>query len=536
MSRTCAAVVADTLYTSGVRYAFGHPGGEVVDLIEALEVRGIKFVLTGHESAAAFMAATAGRLTGLPGVCLATLGPGACNLVLGVASAYLDRDPLLAISARTVNRLAEISDKQNLQLNDLFAPISKASLKLDGRATQAAVEQALRIAKAPPRGPVYFSIPNDVAISMDCGEVGHFSEEAREQPGDQENLQEICTALNNSKYPIAVIGISLDARKDSSAVRAFLSETAIPYVTLPQAKGVADEFGPSYLGTVASAASDVVLVEQLVRSDCLLGIGFDPVESGQEWHYNASHYNIANWSIARGPFQPRAECIGDVSHLLGRVSEHCTTHPDWSEGELTEIRSRVLQGMVPKSSMGPGGMSPLSVMNVLNDLLPRETVVATDVGAHKMLISQTWRASMPNGFLVTNGLSAMGYGLPSAICASLLNPDRPVAGVFGDGGFGMMVQELETAKRLKVNPLLIVLCDRSLAVIKIAQDMRQIPHRGVDFEPVDWAVVAAGFGVKGETAGDPAAVSDVVTEWLSAPKLTVLAVEIDPSLYAGLTY
>ena len=529
-------MIAETLYASGVRYAFGHPGGEVVDLIEALEVRGIKFVLTGHESAAAFMAATAGRLTGLPGVCLATLGPGACNLVLGVGCAYLDRDPLLAVSALTVDRLVEVSDKQNLPLNDLFAPISKASLKLEGQATQAAVEQALGIANAPPRGPVYLSIPNDVAVSMDCGEAGSVPGEAKVEPVDQVNLNEICTALGNSKYPIAVVGISLDARHDSSAIRSFLSSSGIPYVVLPQAKGVADEFGSTYLGTVASAASDAVLVEQLERSDCLLGIGFDPVESAQEWHYTAPLYNIANWSIARGRFHPRAECIGDVGHLLGQVSEHCTTDLDWTEGELTEIRSRVLQGMVPESSMGPGGMSPFSVMTALNDLLPGQTIVATDVGAHKMLISQTWRAAMPDGFLVTNGLSAMGYGLPSTICASLLNPDRPVAGVFGDGGFGMMVQELETAKRLKVNPLLIVLCDRSLAVIKIAQDMRQIPHRGVDFEPVDWAVVAAGFGVKGETASDPKAVSDVITEWLSVPELTVLAVQIDPSLYAGLTY
>ena len=153
-----------------------------------------------------------------------------------------------------------------------------------------------------------------------------------------------------------------------------------------------------------------------------------------------------------------------------------------------------------------------------------------------MLISQTWNTATPNGFLVSNGLSSMGYGVPAALCASLLDPDRLVVGVFGDGGFGMMVQELETAKRLQLTPLLIVLCDRSLAVIKIAQDMRKIPYRGVGFEPVDWATVADGFGAKGVAASDPDGVSDAIGHWLISPELTVLSAQVDEALYAGLTY
>jgi acetolactate synthase-1/2/3 large subunit len=535
LSRTCADVVAETLYTSGVRFAFGHPGGEVVDLIEALELQGIKFVLTGHESAAAFMAATVGRLTGVPGVCLATLGPGACNLILGVGCALLDRDPLLAISARTVAKLAEVSDKQNLPLNDLFAPISKASISLSGRDTKETIRQALSLATRPPRGPVYLSLANDVAVSPE-GPSSEILVEEEFAETIYEEVENIAGAVNDAKRPIAVIGISLDPRGDSPAVREFLSATGIPYVVLPQAKGVADEFGPGYLGTVASAAADAILVGQLESSDCLLGIGFDPVESAQEWHYAATLYNIANWSIARGPFRPEVECLGDVSGLLKHLQTKCEPDTDWTERELAELKLSVQQAMVPEVCQGSGGMSPISVMDRLNDLLPEETVIATDVGAHKMLISQTWNTATPNGFLVSNGLSSMGYGVPAALCASLLDPDRRVVGVFGDGGFGMMVQELETAKRLRLTPLLIVLCDRSLAVIKIAQDIRKIPYRGVGFEPVDWATVADGFGAKGVTASDPEEVSDAIGHWLASPELTVLAAQVDDALYAGLTY
>ncbi len=163
--RSCALAIAETIQEEGVRYVFGHPGGEVVDPIDALENTGIRFVLTGHEAAAAFMASAIGRLTGIPGVCLVTLGPGACNLVLGVGAAYLDRDPMLAISARSPASRTRVSQKQNLSLNELFHPICKWSVALEKTGVEATVRSALMRASAPPAGPVYLTIPNDVAVA-----------------------------------------------------------------------------------------------------------------------------------------------------------------------------------------------------------------------------------------------------------------------------------------------------------------------------------------------------------------------------------
>ena len=544
---TCATVIARTLKSSGVRYVFGHPGGEVVDLIEALETHGIRFVLTGHESAAAFMASTAGRMTGIPGVCLATLGPGACNLVLGVGCAYLDRDPMLAISARTVASRIRMSDKQNLRLNEIFAPISKWSAALDGADTGGTVRSALSVAATPPCGPVYLTLPNDVAVALDRPAAAGPSPpggpalddlpaprvSARQAGGV---FEEIVQALNNAKRPIGVVGIALDAEKDVRAVRGFFEQTGIPYVSLPQAKGIANEAGGGYLGTVASAAGDAVLVEALEQSDCLLGVGFDPVESAQDWHFHRPVYSLANTSIRFGDYRPAAECVGDVSALLQRLGKAYRGGSEWTQAEAGEVRERVEAAMRPPDASGPAGVSPYHLMQALAAALPEETIVSTDVGAHKMLLSQVWKARYSRSFLVSNGLSAMGYGVPAALAAALLRPERPVVGVLGDAGFAMMAQELETARRIEVSPLLVVLCDRSLAIIKVAQDMREIPYRGVDFGPVDWGRVAEGFGAKGVGAATPGEVNKAVQDWLGHPRLTVLAVEVDEALYAGLTY
>lgn len=532
--RSCADAIAETLHEGRVRYVFGHPGGEVVDLIDALENTGIRFVLTGHEAAAAFMASAIGRLTGTPGVCLATLGPGGCNLVLGVGSAYLDRDPMLAISARSPTSRARVSEKQNLLLNELFDPICKWSVALGTTGVEATVRSALTLSAAPPVGPVYLTIPNDVAVADTApGVAASPPSTSRVCNGD---LEAITRALNRAERPVGVVGVALNARLDSAAVRRFFTESQIPYVVLPQAKGIPDEFGPGYLGTVASAAGDAVLVNLIGLSDCLLGVGFDPVESAQDWHLRHPVYSLANSSIAFGDFKPVAECVGDVTSMLDRLLEVYDRGARWTAAEIRNAQVAVADAIRPGTDASTNGLSPYHLMRELRDTLPEETILSVDVGAHKMLVSQVWRARSPGTFLTSNGLSAMGYGLPTALAAALIRPGRPVAGVFGDAGFAMMVQELETARRLDLRPLLVVLCDRSLAIVKVAQAMRNIPYRGVDFQPVDWAKVADGFGARGLTVTTLDAVRRVGEAWLAKPQLTVVAARVDEELYTALEY
>ncbi len=550
--QTCAAVMARTLREAGVRFAFGHPGGEVLELIDALERAGIRFVLTGHESTAAFMAAAVGRLTGIPGVCVATLGPGACNLVLGVATAFLDRDPILAISARTSTQRHHRSNKQNLPLMDLFTPITRWSVDLEGAAVEDTLKSALSIAAGPPRGPVYLSVPSDLAgrpvidgdsavRDVDGKSMNHdvdvkSSSPPPPTPADDSDLPRILASLNGAERPVAVVGIAMDAARDAPAVRRFLRDTAIPYTTTVQAKGIADEQGGGYLGTIAPAAGEERIIEWLERSDCVLGIGFDPVEISRLWHFDAPLQVVANAPVGFGAYSPPASCVGDVSVLLVRIGGGYTGRSAWTDKQIRELRERVDAVYHPPASSGPGGMSPYHLVGALRETLPEDTIVSSDVGAHKNVMGQRWTAPGPDTFLMSNGLSSMGYGLGAAMGAATVCPDRPVAAVTGDGAFAMMVQELETINRTGIAPLVIVLCDASLAVIKIAQQARGLPTTGVDFSPVDWVKVAEGFGISAETVSTLEETRDAVGRWVGRRKARVLVALVDEELYTGLKY
>jgi acetolactate synthase-1/2/3 large subunit len=525
--------MAAALYDAGIRHAFGHPGGEVVDLINALEDGGVRFILTGHESAAAFMAGAIGRLTGVPGVCVSTLGPGACNLVLGVGSAFLDRDPLLAISAITPDDRIHTHTKQNLPLNQVFAPISKWSVALKGARTAETVSAAIEVAARPPRGPVFLSFAGDIATAAD-GVDGSIPAPPKAVRG-QLQPESVIRRLNAARRAVAVIGVALDQLHDAPSVRRFLAETEIPFAVFPQAKGVGDESSSRFLGTLGAAADEPIL-EALEASDCVLGIGLDPVESSSDWHLRLPVCSVVNCSRSHGDYQPVAECTGNVSALLAETLSNYRGANGWSEDEVRQVRcssERILA--VPVESTA-AGLAPYHVVSVMRQLLPEETIVATDVGAHKMVLSQLWRAPLPGSFLVSNGLSAMGFGVPAALAASLAEPNRPVVGVIGDGGFGMMVQELETARRLGVKPLFVVFCDRSLSIIKVAQRRKGIPPLGVDFAPVDWAAVSAGFGAHAVEPRSLRELKNCMAQWLQKPELTVLAAPIDPDLYQGLYY
>ncbi|MYA76320.1 MAG: thiamine pyrophosphate-binding protein [Gemmatimonadetes bacterium] len=533
-NHTCAEVIARTLHETGVRFAFGHPGGEVLELIDALERTGIRFVLTGHESTAAFMAAAVGRLTGTPGVCVATLGPGACNLVLGVGTAYLDRDPVLAITARTSTERHHRSNKQNLPLIDLFTPITRWSVDLEGADVEDTVKTALSVATGPPRGPVYLSLPSDVAGKPAIGQgTAHPPLTA---PADESDLPRILTTLNSAERPVAVVGIAMDAARDAPAVRRFLRDTGLPYATTVQAKGIADERGDGFLGTIAPAAGEDRIIEWLQRSDCVLGIGFDPVEVSRLWHFDAPLQIVADAPVGFGSFAPPAACVGDVSALLDRIAEGYHGRCLWTADDIEYLKARVDAVYHPPSDEGPDGMSPYHLVGALREALPEDTVVSSDVGAHKNVMGQRWRAPEPCTFLMSNGLSSMGYGLGAAMGAAMALPDRPVAAITGDGAFAMMVQELETIRRTGIAPLIVVLYDASLAVIKIAQQARKLPVTGVDFAPVDWVKVAEGFGIAAEAVSTPDETRDAVARWMHRREARVLVARVDERLYTGLKY
>ncbi len=561
MPQTTAQVIAKKLYDAGVRYVFGQPGGEVVELIESFEQIGVKFILMGHESAAALAAGTMGYATGIPGVCLSTLGPGACNLVLGVGEALLDRHPLLAISARTAASVEGWFSHQNLALNEMFAPITKASIALDGSGTATALEQAIDLSVTPPQGPVYLSLPGDVAAlpdrpgdlalpltpsqreggeqaSLPLGglEGGQTSATDSARADNPETLANIQAALNQAQRPIAVIGVALDQRQDGEAARQFLAQTGIPYVDTPKTKGLVDPTVETFLGTCLSGSGDALIADVLRQSDCLLGIGFDPVETTYDWHLSDHYYGVTNASTVFNTYHPHLEAVGDVGQMVNQLAEGYTGQPTWTPREWAKLRDNVQKAITPETESGDRGLAPYYVARTLRDSLPSHTRLSVDTGQHKLLFVQAWQANEPLTYFGSNGLSSMGPGVPGAIALALLDPDRPVVSVSGEGGFGMMVQELETVNRLGLSPLLVVVCDQALSLIRIPQQMRGYPSRGVDLAPVDWAKVAEGFGLKGVWARTLDELRQAVTTWRNNPQATALAVQIDDSLYCGNSY
>lgn len=533
-TRTGAEAVARALSDAGVERVFGQPGGEVVELIEALHDRCVEFVLTGHESAASFIASTIGRLTGEPGVCLATLGPGACNFPLGVGTALLDRDPMLAISARTATGRIRRSQKQNLALNDVFAPISKWSVALEGSGTEKTIGAAMALARTPPRGPVYLSVPSDLAKTPERADDPGPRVPPSPDPDDA-SFDAITDALNAARRPVGVVGIALDARRDTPAVRRFFETSGIPYVVTCQGKGVADASGERFLGHVLPAAGDGPITRWIEESDCVLGVGFDPVESSRSWHFDAPLCSLADAPTAFDQYSPSLECTGDVTSLLQRLSSSYRGDIDWTDAAIGELRREVAAAVLPGAVSSAKGLSPYHIVRELRRSLPADTIATGDVGAHKNVLGQMWTAPEPGTFLISNGLSSMGHGPAAAIAAALIRPAQPVVSITGDGAFAMMVQELETVRRIDVAPLFVVLCDRTLSIIKHAQSIRDLPARGVDFLPVDWARVAEGFGVRGETASTLDELIRAVDSWLARREPTVIAVAVDESLYAGLS-
>ncbi len=530
-----AQSIAQTLSESGVRFVFGMPGGEVVDLIEALETQGIQFILMGHESAAALAAGTLGAVTGTPGVCLATLGPGACNLVLGVAEALLERHPLLAISARTAVALEGWNSHQQLPLNEMFAPIAKDSIALHLRTGPAAVMEALRLAATPPRGPVYLSLPADLAVQPASEQKSAAPPHPIRAPAPAP-LEPLLDALRKAVRPLAVVGIALDPGLDGPAVRRFLAETGIPYTDTPKSKGLVDQGSDSYLGTCLSASGDALLAEFIRSSDCLLGIGFDPVESAYDWHRGPAYYGITNAPTSFREYRPHWERVGRVAETLDELAACGTSPAPWDPEELQALRSAIRSAIQPDRTESPRGLAPYQVAVRMQAVLPAEIRLSLDTGQHKMLFCQAWRPASPEAFFCSNGLSSMGPGLPGAIALAIDDPDRPAVCVTGDGGFAMMVQELETVHRLGIAPLIVVLCDQALSLIRLPQMQRGYSSHGIEMVFVDWAAVARGFGLEGTWARTTAELNAALATWADNPVATVLAVQVDESLYRGNHY
>ena len=512
--------MAATLAAHGVEYLFGLPGGEIVAFVDACRRAGIRFLLTGHEASAAWMAQTVGQITGIPGVCAATLGPGAMNLATGVANAFLDRAPLLAITAQIPASAFATMTHQRLPLNEIFSPITKRSVALDEGDTGATLLSAMQLAAAPRPGPVHLAIPSDIAM-RDCRFPPRIPANSQATPLEPHLAAEIAGRINAAQRPLVIVGLGATPAC-APAVRMFVARLQAPCLVTPKAKGILPEDDALFLGVASGMAIDRDVLETIRAADLIIGIGFDPVECDKTWFAAVPFVSIDTAAMAAGDYRP-VEAVGDIAGLLFSISAAIPAPRPWPSGLLAERRQAIMR----ISAESGNGFSPLRVIEALRAVFPREGIVTCDVGSHKLLMGQFWRSYEPDTFFVSNGLSGMGYGLPAAVAAQLVHSGRPVMSVVGDGGMLMMIHDLALIRELGLPIVIVVFCDRSLSLIRVSEERRGFPPYGVDFSPPDFAAIGRAFGICGIRAAAMQEISAAVETALSARQALLLEVPID---------
>lgn len=531
MSNCCDAI-ASTLNDLGITNVFGLVGGEVLDLIESCRKHDLEYITTRHESMAAYMAEVTGQITGLPGVCVSTLGPGASNMINGVANAFLDRQPVLAFAGQLASDARQYASHQVLDLEAMYAPVVKKTFTLTADGIGDQIREGFELALAEPKGPVFFCLSKDVGQS-EAGKArpGGFQGAESPPPIPEEALQDARVALTNAKKPLVLCGVGLNASRDTAAVRDLVIKKNLPVMSSPKAKGIIPEDYEGYLGTCAGMMADDPLVEVILEADLVIGLGFDPVESDKVWHKDVNLLSINGYSLAYNKFTPTRELIGPVSEILSQLGDVEISTKGWTQTRLTKAKTSLADKLKPLTPLAQGKLSPKAVLDRMREILPPEAILTTDTGAHKLLAGQAWKSYQPLTFFMSNGLSSMGYGVPSGIAAQLARPGTPTVALSGDGGMGMVIQELETAVRLGLPMVFMVFVDELFSLIDVVQQRRGFAKYGVSLGPINFPIVAEGFGAHGSWLNSLTDLEQKLEAAFKADRPTLLAVPVDGAEY-----
>ena len=533
--KTVATEVVETLRDLGVKYVFGVPSGGWVDYMDALRTtEGIEFILATHEGGAAMMADVCGRLTGVPGVCFGTFGPGATNLSTGVGEALLDRSPMIALTDEMTADMRGRTTQMGIDHQALFAPLTKKTTRLREDAVRDILHDAARVALTERRGPVHVGLP--VGLSSRAAESRESKPFAAPQPrpgAGIDVLKAAASRIDAAQRPVLAVGLGA-ARKELKPKILELAESyGIPVVLTPMAKGMFSEEHPLYAGVVFHALSDIV-GQTHQQADLVIAVGYDPVEFNYEgWMPKAAalvSFDTEPADIDRTNYVVAADAVGDIGHSLDfLLARPITAKADWDLEALTARRAQMFEALLPTSNtFGPKG-----ALAVLRDVLPADGIMTCDVGAHTHLIGQLWRTPEPGRQIMTNGWSTMGFGLPAAIGAKLTHPEKLVCAVVGDGGFLMTAGELATAVRYGIKVVTVVLTDNDLALIRIKQEKKGKPIYGTPVRATGTIGGPSIFGVPVKTCFDQASFRTALEEAFAADGPVIVEAVVDSREYDG---
>lgn len=523
---TTANIVADQLFKTGVRHVFGIPGGASIPWIEAFRNKGIEFILVANEASAGVMASVSARLTGVPGVCHATFGPGATNISTGTGCAFLDRDPVIVLTSEMSDGMISRTAQMNIVHQDLFAPVTKATFRISPVNAADSIKKAIRICREEYPGPVHLGLPDDIA-----GREGNLSTDSTPEPSadiPSGSVSEIISLLSRSRKPVIAAGLTASRLDAGKELKEFLLRCPVPVVTTPMAGGILPHSHPCFAGVLFHALSDR-LKPLFEECDLVIGLGYDQVEYNYEsWMPDVPlvHLDTAIRDLpAKKHVYGYTGYPGDWFSLLGNISK-----PPSRDELIRGIRKNMAEMF--ENHISPFG--PVTVLRILMDHLPAGTVVTSDVGSHLHLLGQFWRTGSGGELIMSNGWSGMGFGIPAALAAGILRPESKTVCITGDGGFLMTAGEIAVARRLGLPVVIIVLSDGEMNLIKLKQTWKKVPPEGTMLYRGDLFGSDTFLGVRVIRADNSQKMKKAVTTALSLSEPVIINAVINPACYEHL--
>ena len=524
-------LLVKALENEAVEYIFGIPGEENLDFLDSLRESKIKLVVTRHEQAAAFMAATYGRLTGKTGVCLSTLGPGATNFVTGAAYAQLGGMPILMISGQKPILKSKQGRFQIVDVVDLMRPLTKMSKQIvNGNHIPALVRDAFRLAEEERPGAVYLELPEDIASESTDTSVFE-THPIRRPTSDKVAIDRAVQAIEKASMPLLLVGAGANRKRASQALGKFVEKTGIPFFNTQMGKGVIDERHPLFLGTAALSDNDYLHC-CIDRADLIINVGHDVIEKPPFFMKHGGrvviHVNYFSAQVDEVYF-PQVEVVGDIANSIGLLTEWISGEGSWNFDYFKKSKSAVEEHINERSDDDRYPVIPQRLVADVRAAMPDNGIVTLDNGIYKVWFARNYKAYEGNTLLLDNALATMGAGLPSAIAAKMVKPDRKVLSVCGDGGFMMNSQELETAIRLNLDLVVVILRDNAYGMIKWKQSGMGFPEFGLDYGNPDFVKYAESYGAMGYRLETTEGLQSLIKKCLSEKGVHVIEVPVDYS-------
>lgn len=526
--------VVESLINHHVDYVFGIPGAKIDGVFNELEDQGPELIVTRHEQNAAFMAQAIGRITGEPGVVIATSGPGASNLATGLVTATAEGDPVLAIAGQVKRSDLLKLTHQSMDNAALFQPITKYSAEIqDPETISEVVANAYRMAKSSKKGASFISIPQDVVDAPIQGNIIKPLSDPKLGSASADDIRYLAERIREAKLPVLLVGMRGSSEKETLAIRQLVEKTALPVVETFQAAGVISrELEAHFFGRVGlfrNQPGDMLLK----RSDLVIAIGYDPIE-----------YEARNWNAEKDariivideapaeidPFmQPERELIGDISATLDLLTGSLEPQQVSEDAKeyLASLQAKLTERDIVQSKGEAGILHPLEVINTLQSKVTDDMTVTVDVGSHYIWMARHFRSYEPRHLLFSNGMQTLGVALPWAISAALVRPNTQIVSVSGDGGFLFSAQDLETAVRKKLNIVHLIWNDGRYNMVEFQEKMKYQRASGVDFGPVDFVKYAEAFGAKGIRATSVEELEKALEEGFATEGPVIIDIPID---------